>query len=294
MTKFFYFTKEFGSLMDRQKWAKTLGALATIFAFIVLVYVLLLPKDQPLQVSTGLEKFPDDHRTLAQIRSGLSTTEINNLYLSLRRLESVDNLILVLAEEVDQGIINVPPEVSKNSDFFLIKTSDGDQLLNELKTQPNITLVTRLSDQSQRGTKEPLTLWVKVLILVLGVLVAGTGFYLLRSVTRDLLKSWQGELQIIKYSGLTKLSVKAPLVLLSTGLGLAGSVLSVLLLFALSTWANSGIWIAQKLPGLLNNTSLLIITLWSLLLGVVLGFLASLSSLRVVDEAWKMDNINNK
>ncbi|MCF7875928.1 hypothetical protein K9M06_02620 [Candidatus Bipolaricaulota bacterium] len=280
--------------MDRKKWAKALGALATIFAFIVLVYVLLLPKDQPLQVSTGLEKFPDDHRTLAQIRSGLSTTEINNLYLSLRRLESLDNLILVLAEEVDQGIINVPPEVSKNSDFFLIKTSDRDQLLNELKTQPDITLITRLSSQAQRGTKEPLTLWVKVLILVLGVLVAGTGFYLLRSVTRDLLKSWRGELQIIKYSGLTKLSVKAPLVLLSTGLGLAGSVLSVLLLFALSTWANSGIWIAQKLPGLLNNTSLLIITLWSLLLGVVLGFLASLSSLRVVDEAWKMDNIKNK
>ncbi len=293
MNKSFYFIKEFAGLMDRKKWAKAIGALLTVFGFIVLVYVLLLPKDQPLQVSTGLEKFPDNHKTLAQVRPGLSTTDIDSLYLSLRRLESVDNLILVLSEEVKQGILNVPPEVSKDSDFFLIKTSDRDQLLEELKTQPDITMVTRLSGMTQRSSKEPLSLWLKIVILVIGVIIAGTGFYLLRSVSQDLLRNWRGELQIIKYSGLSKLSVKVPLVLLSTAIGLFGAVLSILLLFGLSTWANSGIWIAEKLPGLLNNTSLLIITIWSLLLGTVLGFLGSLSSLRVVDETWKLENNQN-
>lgn len=279
--------------MDRNKWAKAAGALLTIFGFIVLVYVLLLPKDQPLQVSTGLEKFPDDHKTLAQIRGGLSTSDIDSLYLSLRRLKSVDNLILVLSEEVKQGILNVPPEVSQDSDFFLIKTSNRDQLLDELRTQPDITMVTRLTGSTQRSSKEPLSLWLKIVILAIGVIIAGTGFYLLRSVSEDLLQSWRGELQIIKYSGLSKLSVKIPLVVLSTTIGLCGSILSVLLLFGLSTWANSGIWIAEKLPGLLNNTSLLIITIWSLLLGLVLGFLGSLSSLRLVDEAWKLENLEN-
>ncbi|MCF7889604.1 hypothetical protein K9M78_00095 [Candidatus Bipolaricaulota bacterium] len=286
MTKGFYFIKEFGSLVDGNKSAKVAGAILSIFAFIILIYALLLPKNQPLQVSSGLKKFPGNHKTLAQIEQGLSASRINDLYLSLRQLNSVDNLILVLSEEVKQGILNVPPEMSKNSNFFLIKTSDRGQLREELKTQPEINMITTISGQIKRQGSQSLSLWLKILILVIGVTFAGLAFYLLRSATEDILEGWEGELQIIKYSGLSRFSVKLPLALLGTLFGLIGSVLSVVMLFVLSLLADNGVWLIQSLPGLPTNTSLLLVSVWSLLLGLVLGFLASLSSLRVVDLMW--------
>ncbi len=286
MTKGFYFIKEFGGLLDGTKVGKVAGAILSIFAFIVLIYVLLLPKNQPLQVSSGLEKFPSGHETLAQIEQGLSSNRIDELYLSLRDLDSVDNLILVLSEEVKQGILNVPPEMSENSNFFLIKTDNREQLREELRTQPEINMITTISGEIKRQDSGSLSLWLKILILVIGVTFAGLAFYLLRSATEDILREWKGELQVVKFSGLSRFSVKFPLALLGTLFGLLGSVLSVVLLFVLSFLADSGIRIIHQLPGLPTNTSLLLITVWSLLLGLVLGFLASLSSLRVVDLMW--------
>jgi len=286
MTKSFYFIREFGGLLNGNRAAKVAGAILSIFAFIILIYALLLPKNQPLQVSSGLEKFPQDHKTLAQIEPGLSSTGIDELYLSLRQLNSVDNLILILSEEVKQGILNVPPEMSEESDFFLIKTGNREQLLDELKTQPRIEMVTTISGQIQRQGSESFSLWLKIIILAIGVAFAGLAFYLLRSVTEDVLEGWEGELQIIKYSGLSRLSVKFPLAMLGTLFGLLGSVLSVAALFVLSLLADNGVWLIQSIPGLPTNTSLLLVTVWSLLLGLVLGFLASLSSLRVVDLKW--------
>jgi len=286
MTKSFYFIREFGGLLDGNRLAKVLGAILSIFAFIILIYALLLPKNQPLRVSSGLEKFPAGHNTLAQVEEGLSANSIDDLYLSLRRLNSVENLIFVLSEEVKQGILNVPPEVSKESDFFLIKTNDREKLLDELKTQPSINMVTTISGQIQRQGSQSFALWLRILILVIGVAFAGLAFYLLRAVTEDILENWEGELQMIKYSGLSRFSVKFPLALLGTLFGLIGSVLSVVVLFVLSFLADNGVWLIKSLPGLPTNTSLLLITVWSLVLGLVLGFLASLSSLRVVDLKW--------
>ncbi|MFB6215148.1 MAG: hypothetical protein ABEI54_04680 [Candidatus Bipolaricaulia bacterium] len=287
MIKSFYFIREFGSLLDGNKSARVAGAILSIFAFVVLIYALLLPKNQPLRVSSGLEKFPGDHRTLAQIEQGLSASRINELYLSLRKLNSVDNLILVLSEEVKQGILTVPPEMSENSDFFLIKTDNREELRRELKTQPEITMITTISGQVQPQRQQTFPLWVKILFLVIGVTFAGLAFYLLRSGTEEILEGWEGELQIIKYSGLSKFSVKLPLAVLGTLSGLIGSGLSVVLLFVLSFLADRGTWLIRDLPGLPTNTSLLLITVWSLLLGLILGFLASLSSLRVVDIKWE-------
>lgn len=290
MTKSLYFIKEFSGLLDGTRITKIAGFILSIFVFILLIYTLLLPKNQPLQVSSGLEKFPQGHRTLAQIEPGLSATSINDLYLSLRQLESVNNAILVLSEEVDQGILNPPPEVSKDSDFFLIKTENRDQLLNELKTLQKIQMVSTISGETKTQGGNYLPLWSKILILVVGVAIAGLAFYLYRSVTEDVFDNWEGELQIIKYSGLSKFSVKFPLTLLGTLFGLIGSILSVILLLVLSVLADNGIWLVQNLPGLPPNTSLLLVTLWSLFLGLILGFLASLSSLRVVDLKWNLKN----
>jgi len=292
MIKGFYFIKEFGGLLDGSKATKVAGAILSIFAFIILIYALLLPKNQPLQISSGLDKFPGDHKTLAQIESGLSATRIDELYLSLRRLDSVDNLILVLSEEVNQGVLNVPPEMSQDSDFFLIKTTDREKLRTDLRTQPEIKMVTTISGQIRRQSSGSFPLWVKILILVVGVAFAGLAFYLLRSATEDVLKNWEGELQIIKYSGLSRFSVKFPLVLLGTLFGLIGSAISVIILFLLSLMADNGVWLIQRLPGLPTDTSLLLIAGWSLLLGLVLGFLASLSSLRVVDLLWNREANN--
>ncbi|MBS3739748.1 hypothetical protein KGY47_00045 [Candidatus Bipolaricaulota bacterium] len=293
MKKSFYFIREFGGLMDRGKYGKVLGALLSIFIFIVLIYVLLLPKNQPPKVSNDLKNFPENHNTLTQIKPGLSAGSINDLYLSLRRLESVENIILVLSEEVQQGILSIPPEFSGDSDFFLIKTSDREKLLEELKTQPQIEMVSTLSNLSQSRRSDSLTLWVKIIILLIGVLLAAMTFYFIRSTARDILDSWEGELQIVKYSGLSRFSVKLPLVILGSLTGFIGSVLSILLLFALSAWSISGLWLSQQLSGLLNSTSLLITMAWSILLGIVLGFLASLSSTRVVDEQWNSQLNNN-
>lgn len=277
--------------MDRGKYGKGLGALLSTFLFIVLVYVLLFPKNQPLKTSNHLENFPENHRTLAQIKRGLSSTAINNLYLSLRRLESVENIILVLSEEVQQGVLTIPSELTEESDFFLIQTSNRDKLLEELKTQPQIKMVSTLSGQPRGKTSDSLALWLKIAILLVGVLLAGLTFYFIRSMAKDIFDSWEGELQIIKYSGLSKSSVKLPLVLIGSLTGFFGSILSILLLFGLSAWSVSGLWFSQQLSGLLSDTSMLITMAWSILLGVVLGFLASLSSTRVVDQKWKSNQL---
>lgn len=293
MKNTFFFTKELGGLVDREKMAKVLGALLSVFLFLVLLYVLLLPKDQPLRTSSELEYFPQGHRTLARIENGLSSSSIDDLYLSLRRLDSVENIILVLSEEVQQGILTLPPELPEDSNYFLIKTSNRDQLLEELKTQPEIPVVTVLSGQASSRSSGSLSLWLKVIILLAGFFMAGLTFYLIRSFTRDLLDSWEGELEIIKYSGGSRLSVKTPLVMIGSLTGLLGSILGVILLFLLSLWSSTGIWLSRYLSGSLEGTPLLVIAGWSMLLGIILGFLASLSSTRLVDEKWKWE-LNNR
>lgn len=284
-----FFTKELGSSVGRKKLAKAFGALLSVFLFLVLLYALLLPKDQPLQSSSDLNKFPDGHKTLAQIEKDLSSSSINDLYLSLRRLDSIENIILVLSEEVQEGILNVPSDLPEDSNYFLIKTSDRDQLLEGLKEQPEIPVVTVLSGQAGSSSSSPLSLWLKAIILLAGFLMAGLTFYLIRSFTRDLLASWEGELEIIKYAGGSRLSIKTPLVLIGSFTGFLGSILSVVLLFLLSIWSSSGIWLSRYISSSLSGAPLLVIAGWSLLLGIILGFLASLSSTRLVDEKWSWE-----
>ena len=81
MSKSIYFISEFASLMDGKKWTKAIGAVLCVFAFIVMIYAILLPQDQPVSTGSNLEKFPDDHKTIAQIQSGLSSSEM--IYTSL-------------------------------------------------------------------------------------------------------------------------------------------------------------------------------------------------------------------
>ncbi|MFP4201393.1 MAG: hypothetical protein ACLFSX_00355 [Candidatus Acetothermia bacterium] len=281
-----FFARELVGSLDRRKITKAFGALLSVFLFLVLLYVLLLPKDQPLRTTSELEYFPEGHKTLAQVEEGLSTNAIDDLYLALRRLDSVDNIILVLPEEVQNGILTVPEELPEDSNYFLIKTSDREQLREELKSRPEIPVVTVLTGGASGGKSGPLNTWMKIIILLLAFLMAGGTFYLIRSFTRDLLEGWLGELEIIKYSGGSRLSVKTPLVLIGTLTGFLGSVLSVALLLLLSLWSSSGIPFSRYLAGSLQGTPLLVISGWSLLLGIILGFLASLSSTRLVDEKW--------
>jgi len=286
MRNTFFFLRDIGGNIGGSKLGRAAGAILSVVVFLVLLYILLLPKERPLQVSSELENFPEGHRTLAQIETGLSSSAINDLYLSLRRLNSVENIIYVLSEEVQSGVLNVPPELPEDANYFLIRTSDRNQLMNELKSKPEIPVVTVLSEQTRRTTSGSLSLWLKILILVVGFIMAATAFYFIRSFTGELLDGWEGELEIIKYSGISRLSVKTPLVLIGTLTGFLGSLVSVALLFLLSLWSSSGIWLSRYLPGSLESTPLLIIAGWSLLLGIVIGFLASLSSTREVDEKW--------
>ncbi len=286
MRNTFFFLRDIGGNIGGSKLGRAAGAVISVVVFLVLLYVLLLPKERPLRVSSELENFPEGHRTLAQIDKGLSSSAINDLYLSLRRLNSVENIIYVLSEEIQSGVLNVPPELPEDANYFLIRTSNRNQLMNELKSQPGIPVVTVLSEQTRRTASGKLSLWLKVLILVVGFIMAATGFYFIRSFTGELLDGWEGELEIAKYSGISRLSVKTPLVLIGTLTGFLGSLASVVLLFLLSLWSSSGIWLSRYLPGSLESTSLLIIAGWSLLLGIVIGFLASLSSTRGVDEKW--------
>lgn len=136
-------------------------------------------------------------------------------------------------------------------------------------------------------TSSKLAGWLKIVLLVIAVGLVVMVFLLIKSTARDVLDSWEGEIQILKYSGLSRFTVKLPLILFGVGVGLVGSILSLLLLFGLSQWASSGIWLSNKLASLGSDTGVLILVVWSILLGVVVGFLSSLFSLREVDEKWE-------
>lgn len=287
-----YLIKEFNKVLTKKSLSKTLAAVLFLLAFIGLIYVLLVPKQQPLSVTPTLERFPKGHNTVAQTKTGLSDEEINKLYLSLRRLDSVESLFLVLSEEIKEGLLKLPSELSGNSDIFLLKTPDRESLLNDLRQQPQITMITTLSKR-KLNTSSPNNLpgWAKIILLIIAVGLAGLVFYLVKSATKDVLDSWNGEIQIVKYSGLSRLSIKLPLLLFGSSVGLIGSILSLVLLFALSRWAHSGIWLSNHLASLESNTQLLILSVWSILLGVVVGLLSSLFSIREVDKKWNSNSL---
>ncbi|MBS3812750.1 hypothetical protein KGY64_02890 [Candidatus Bipolaricaulota bacterium] len=286
-----YLIKEFKRLLTRNSLIKTLGAVLFILGFIALIYVLLIPKQQPLSVKPDMERFPQGFATVAQIEENLSSNEINELYLSLRRLNSVDGIFLVLSAEIEEGLLKLPSELSDNSDVFLIKTPDREGLLTDLRQEPEITMVSSLSARNlntESGSKLPI--WLKISLLVIAVGLVGLVFFLIKSTTKDVLESWEGEIQIMRYSGLSRGSVKFPIMLFGTLVGLVGSILSLILLFALSQWASSGIWLSNHLASLQSDTHLLILIVWSVLLGVVVGFLSSLFSLREVDARWESNS----
>ncbi len=285
-----YLIKEFRRLLTRNALIKTLGAVLFILGFIALIYVLLIPKQQPLSVKPEMERFPEGFNTVAQIRGNLSSGEINELYLSLRRLNSVDGIFLVLSEEIEKGLLQLPSELSGGSDVFLVKTPDREKMLADLRKQPDITMVSSLTARNlntEAGTKLPL--WLKIVLLIIAVGLVGLVFYLIKSTTKEVLDSWEGEIQIMRYSGLSRGSIKFPVMLFGILVGLVGSVLSLILLFALSQWASSGIWLSNQLANLQSDTTILILVVWSVLLGVVVGFLSSLFSLREVDARWESD-----
>jgi len=279
--------------MTRKSLFKAVLSVLLILAFIAIIYVLLVPKQQTTRTVSATDKFPEGHNTVAQIQPGLSDSAIDDLYLSLRRLRSIESLFPVLSEEIEKGMLQLPSEMSGSSDVFLIKTPDREALLQELRQQPQITMVSTLSKSEVRAkSTNSLPGWLKVVLLVADVLLIGLAFYLIKSTSRDVLDSWEGEVQIMKYSGVSRSSVKFPLMVFGVVLGLAGSILSILLLIALSTWASSGIWLSSQLAGLQSNTHFLILSVWSILLGMVVGFLSSLFSLCEVDSKWETNSIS--
>jgi|GEM_PF-4110331 len=287
MKAFFFILKELLGQLRVKKAAFSSLALLAAFVFLISFYLLFLARSQPANLATK-ESFQKDVDIALQINPTFSDEEINQVYLEYRRWEEVENINLILAEEIEKRNLRLPGELNAQSDIFLVKAKGSAQdLMKRFQAEGAVTKVASLDKVIQESGVFRLPGWIKSISLISAALFALATVYLIQITVKNIAENWQGELQVLRFSGVNGVLVKVALVTYSGVPTTIGAALAALVLFLVSGWATGLEEISTSMPALINRSFLLMLTVWSLVLGPLLGLLGGILGMDRIDEIWE-------
>lgn len=292
MKTVWFLTKQVLHELGVKRAIQTAGLIIVTTLFLVSFYLLFVARSQPPVTHSQSAVMAKKGQILAELNSGLPADEVNSLYLKLRNWDSIRDIQFIFGAEFQAEQVDLPGDMNAESDFFLVEASSKKaKLTEELGKQSQITaaLVLQRNLTSSTPTSFVFPSWIKIISLI-GVVAFALGILgLAYQAINNLARSWKGEFQILKYSGIEGYKVRIPFVGYGFMCGFIGSLLGILLLYGTTSWAKASASVGESLPALMKSSFVMGLALWSLLLGPLMGLLGAVVGAQQLSDEWSED-----
>lgn len=263
----FLFRELLGSIRARSALFFTLTGLF-LFAFLAVVGTFFLVPSSP---SSDVED--DDSLPIEEIQvylsPRLSSATVDRMYLEIRGRQDIERVVFRFSQELDRD--------TSGGVFVIDPTSPAvaQQLIADMQSLNGVTEVVERRSQAEPD-RSPLSTAVRIGLLSSLVLTIVLSLLFARGGYRELLRSFAGEIRLLRLSGVSERTV----VPLTVGIGLLIGFLSGLLLLVI-LYVLHYVVVSQGAPpavleGLTSGGKILAVSLINLLLGTVLGGLIGL------------------
>ncbi len=204
-----------------------------------------------------------------QLSPRLSSASVDRMYLDIRSREDVERIVFRFSQELDR---------SASGGVFVIRPASpgaAPALVDELRLLNGVTEVIERRSPGE-PVRSPLSTSVRIGLLASLVVTVALSLLFARSGYRELLRSFSGEIRLLRLSGISERMV----VPLTVGVGILIGFLAGLLLLVI-LYVMHYVVISQGVPprileGLTSGGRIFGVSLINLLLGVVLGGLIGL------------------
>jgi hypothetical protein len=204
-----------------------------------------------------------------QLSPRLSSATVDRMYLDIRSRDDVERVVFRFSQELER---------SASGGVFVIDPASPDvaaALVGELRQLNGVTEVIERRSQGEPD-RSPMSTSMRIGLLAALVVTIALSLLFARGGYRELLRSFAGEIRLLRLSGISERTV----VPLTVGIGiligfLAGLLLLVILYVLHYVVVSQGVP-PRALEGLTSGGRILGVSLINLLLGVVLGGLIGL------------------
>jgi len=238
-----------------------------LFAFLAIVGTFfLLPSPQANDQEAG--SLPIEE-ILVHLSPRLSSATVDRMYLELRARQDVRRVVFRFSQELDQDT---------SGGAFLIDPASPDAapgLAAEMRTLNGVTEVVERRHEGEPAAP-PLSMAARIGLLSSIVLTIVLSLLFARSGYRELLRSFAGEIRLLRLSGISERTIVPLAVGIGILVGLLAGVLLLVILYVLHYVAISQAVPPPMLEGLASGWRILGVSLVNLLLGVLLGGLIGL------------------
>jgi len=263
----FLFRELLGSIRARSALFFALTGLL-LFAFLAVVGTFFLVPQPTSEEVVDASSLPVEEIQV-HLSPRLSSATVDRMYLDVRAREDVERVVFRFSQELDRDA---------SGGVFLITPSSptaATGLVADLQARNGVTEVI---ERRGRGEPAPPPLSAAARIGLLCSLVVTVALSLLfaRSGYRELLRSFAGEIRLLRISGISERTIVPLTVGVGILVGFLAGLLLLVILYVLHYVVISGSASPPMLEGLTNGGRILGVSLVNLLLGVVLGGLIGL------------------
>jgi len=263
----FLFRELLGSIRARSALFFALtGLLLFVFLGVVGMFFLV---PSPSSAAAGEDRLLPIQEIRAYLSPRLSSATVDRMYLEIRAREEVECVVFRFSQEFDRAA---------SGGVFVIDPSSPDvasELVGELRSLNGVTEVVERRSQAQRD-RSPLPPAVRIGLLSSLVLAIALSLLFARIGYRELLRSFAGEIRLLRLSGISERTVVPVTVAIGILVGFLAGLLLLVILYVLHYAVVSQATPPAILAELTSAGRILGISLINLLLGVVLGGLIGL------------------
>ncbi len=263
----FLFRELLGSIRARSALFFALtGLLLFVFLAVVGTFFLVPP---PSLAEAGKDGSLPIEEIQVHLSPRLSSATVDRMYLEIRAREDVARVVFRFSQELDRDA---------SGGVFVITPASPDvasELVAELRLLNGVTEVVERRSQGEPD-RSPLSTAARIGLLSSLVVAIALSLLFARSGYRELLRSFAGEIRLLRLSGISERTV----VPLTVGVGILIGFLAGLLLLVI-LYVLHYVVVSQGAPpaileGLASGGKILGVSLINLLLGLVLGGLIGL------------------
>jgi len=263
--------KELLLSLNKRSLLLSLQACGATFLFLTILSLVFLSQD----------KLIGSEQVIALLKAEIPGSAINELYLQIREWEAVIDIKYKTKEEAEAKKLPGKTPLAPYFEITLRSAAEVDDIASKLKNLPGITEIITYKQGALREVflSTPAARAGILALLAILFLSAVSAIYL---AIKTLIKDWEGEIELLKLSGVSAKAYHFPFFLMGIIYGLLGALGVFLLFYLFHLWAAANVELAHRLlPAILSSKTVTSLALRALLCGILLGLLVSVSAISI-------------
>lgn len=284
----YYFKDAFTSL-KRNKTISIASIITVLITFFVLGIFMLVANN----INKGIDTVQNKVELKIFLKDDIKLIDQREIEIKLREMDGVKDVVYQSKEDEYKNFQNttngndglLQGYTLQNNPFsasFTVKLNSPEYASSVTEQIKDLQGIETIGDQQDIVDKVvSIVKGVKFVGFGLFVILVGVSIFLIMNTTKLTVYSRRREVGIMKFVGATDWFIRWPFVIEGMVIGLVGSILSCILLFATYKWLFS--WIASHMVfvTLVSTSYVLTTLLWQFIIGgVIVGGVASVIALR--------------